>query len=91
MDNETIKALMDDAKKRRLKKMLLDDQEVINLADRMREQEEGFGLSDALVRVVSMAYQKGVHTLWMDLYGDMFDDLWMDLYGDMFDEEDQNA
>jgi len=66
--------------KRRLKKMLLDDQEAINLADKMREEEEGFGLSDALVRIVSMAYQKGVLTAWMDLYGDMFDE-----------EEDQNA
>ena len=31
--------------RRRLKKMLLDDQEVINLADTMREEEEGFGAS----------------------------------------------
>jgi hypothetical protein len=75
--------------RRRLKKMLLDDQEVINLADTMREEEEGFGLSDALVRIVSMAYQKGVFTAIQD-YVDQ--SMWMDLYGDMFDEEeDQNA
>ena len=62
------------------RKFMSNEEEVINLADKMREEEEGFGLSDALVRIVSMAYQKGVHTLWMDLYGDMFDE-----------EEDQNA
>ena len=77
--------------------MLWDDQEVINLADTMREEEEGFGLSDAGVRIVSMAYRKGVLTAWMDLYGDMFDEddaqfAWGIIEDEeIINKEDQNA
>lgn len=37
----------------------MTEEEVINLADKMREEAEGIGLSDALVEIVKMAYKKG--------------------------------
>ena len=37
----------------------MTEEEVINLADQMREKAEGIGLSDALIEIVRMAYKKG--------------------------------
>ena len=56
------------------RKFMSNEEEVINLADKMREQEEGFGLSDALVRIVRMAYRKGVITMSKPTIEDLLED-----------------
>jgi len=56
------------------RKFMSNEEEVINLADRMREEEEGFGLSDALVRIVRMAYRKGVITMSKPTIEDLLED-----------------
>ena len=37
-----------------------NEEEVINLADKMREEAEGVGLSDALVKIVIWSYRQGI-------------------------------
>jgi len=56
------------------RKFMSNEEEVINLADKMREEEEGFGLSDALVRIVRMAYRKGVITMSKPTIEDLLED-----------------